>query len=483
MTKALANIFRSTQIPAVLCVASKDRESEESLTFSKINDNTSGTSVGIMVNIANAKSPITGESIDLSNTPTIEEASLNRKEAIAAFVCVASCVGCNHDLLVSEELASKLDAQEFHCTNCGEAVTAYYDGDLTADVSADDLAEDEEEDVVDALDDVEEEDEISEDEEGSDEDEASEEEEDEEEPAGDDESEGDDEVVKEPVVEEEEIVEEDASKCKASEDIIEDETPKTAEVVVASFADYKSDLFFATLADTSKYAVFLGENHIGSILKDEASAGVQATFTKQDLLRTAFGKVFWQNSASIGKGDFSSLTDFGFKPSTVTVALHKVVASELEAAEVENEAKIESAIKEAEDAVVATMTVAAAGINKGVLSGTNLFAELSKLLSRHGVQLADEAAARFVEDFSSKYFNSVVTAAADLRKESADYVRGLSKTIETASYKKSAETSPEVITSALNLRKEEPRKPVVDISSSEPVKKNEFRSVFSRYAR
>jgi hypothetical protein len=497
VTKKLANIFKATQLPAVLCVASEGQDSEDTITFSKLTDSTTGQNITILSNLDEPRSPITGEPIEKAST-NLEEASasLDRKETLAAFVCVASCLGCNHDSYVTPEVAEQIDGKDFHCSNCGEAVTAFYDGDF-ADVSADELSEDSEDDITDALEEVDEP--MEDEEEGKDEEDESEEDDSEKESdEEDDESEDDAEVEDEEdsmKSKDKESSKEMASSSDTNSNVDdasvdnspaaseEDITPKVAVVNVASAADYEGNLQFATLADTSRYEVFLGNNHIGSLLKDEASAGIQTNFTKQDLVRNVFGKTFWKHSAEIASGDFSTLSEFGFKPSTIKVQLDKVIASEIEAAEEENASKIEDAIKEAEASVVATMTVAAAGINKGMLTGTNLYAEVAKLLNRYGVQKAEEAAARFVEEISEPYFSAVVTAAAELRKESPDYVRGLSKSIETASYKKPVEAGADLITSALMTQKPVTAPKQLEIARAEHSNSGKMTNVFSRYNR
>lgn len=268
---------------------------------------------------------------------------------------------------------------------------------------------------------------------------------------------------------------------------IADEAPAmTSEVVVASAADYNETLQFARLSDTSRYEVFLGTTHIGSLLKDESSTGVQGAFAKQDLLRNAFGSAFWKNSDAIANGEFAALKDFGFKPSTISVDLNKVVANLVDEKVADLEQKHEEKINETVNAVVATMNVAAAGLNKGMLPGTNFHKELAKTLNGFGIKNASEVAARFVKEHTPAFFNSVVTAAANLRKESPDYVRGLASSIESASFKTVLDNENDtLVTSALlptPVRTEQPTRHAEVETASAPNSAN-IGSVWTRFSR
>lgn len=496
--KKVAGLFASAKLPAVLCVASGGGIDEDEITFTKVVDSTAGQNITILSNIAEPKSPITGEPVEVSNS-NVETASMDAKQTLSAFACIASCVSCEHDTYVVPELASELDAKKIHCSNCGEEVEASYYGDFMADTSADDLEEDESEDITDALDedmDEEEDESDSEEEEETVEEETTDEEEEESEEEPSEKEEETEEETEETTEEEEEVDGEEtaseapvtetpsttenveqtgettaseetttestesettASETNTNSNAEEEHAPTVAEVTVASVANYEANLQFATMADTSRYQVFLGDDHIGSLFKDEASANVQAVFAKQDVLRNAFGRAFWNNAQEIASGNVDSLADFGFKPAVVAVKLDKVVASQIDEAKNEVEAQVDEATKEAIAAVVASMKVAAAGINKGMLeSPVNLYSEVAKMLNKFGVVKAEEASARFVETFSEPFFAAVTAAAENLRTESPEYVRGLAVSIEKASYKPLVSGGEDYLSTSALL----PRQPV-----------------------
>lgn len=497
MKNKVADILGKADLPAMICVAKDVVGNEDGeLNVTKFSDASSDKRFTVLSNIDDPHSPVTAEKIAPESGAEVETASTNRKETLAALCCVASCLGCNHDTFVSSELAAELDGQTFFCMSCGGEVEAYYDADLMAEqAEGDDMEEDDSTDVVDAID--EEDDVTDEDTDVEDTDVTEEDVTDEEESLDGDVTEEEEDVSEEDESEEttdEDTDVEEASAEAATEEVTDSNANSTVEqpageatVVIASVASYDESLRFASLSDTARFEVFLGNDHIGSVVKDEASAQVQPLFGKVDVLRNAFGASFWKNSVEIASGNVDSLKDYGFRAAKVTIPLEQVVASEIEALATELETKNEEKIAEAVDAVTASMKVAMAGIDKGIIAGPALTVEIAKLLTRFGVQSPLEVASRFTKQYSAPFFEAVVTASDDLRKKSADYVSGLSHTIEKAAYSfAKQEEDASFATASIAAPKPAATKPVAapvveKASAEQPASRiNQYAGVFSR---
>lgn len=542
MSKKLVDIFANAEVPVILCVANGETENTEEIAFTRVVDKTSGKKVTLLANNASKmKSPITGEDVVIAENAIPDTASFDAKETLSTLVCVANCIGCNHDIYVTPEVAESVDNKVLYCTNCGEKVTALYDGDLVVadeDPENPDDIDSNDGEITDALDEDTEEDDDGDDdvtddsaknddgnavgetpaddstEEASKSETASDDDEDD---AGDDDnsddvnSDDDDDSDDADSSEDDTNTGDDSSDDDDSgdddsdsdddddagdagdpdeddeDDALDEEEENAATVVIASAIDFTDKLLsFATTANTERYEVFLGDDHIGSLNKANADENVQRIYAKPDLVRNAFGSSFWKNTAEIAKGNFAALASYGFAPAKITVPFSKVVANELSTMESEFETKTEEAIKTANDQVIATLKIAMAGLDKGLFSGPNLYQEVAKCLKSFGIQKAEEASARFVENFSSTYFNAVVEQAEKLRTKSAEYVSGLNQAIETASYShKPAEASqadylstssllPEV---ASTTRKPEVKQPVIPAKQAS----DKYRGIFRKY--
>lgn len=493
MKNKVADILGSATLPAMICVASGDEGSNETeFNVSLFSDATADKAFSVMSNVEKPFSPATGEYIVAGEQKPVETASMNRLETLAGLVCVASCVGCKHDTYVAAEVAEQLDGNSFYCTSCGEKVEAFYDGDFepeTASEDDEDFSEDDvEEDIVDA---------VEEDEEETNEDDETSEEETEEEVTDEEPTEDDVEVEED--VEDIENLEEEASATetetpadKNQEEAATEEnqdkpelSDRKIEVEVASVANFEDSLQFASLSDTSRLEVFLGNTHIGSLLKDESSESVQKYFNNVPVLRSAFGSQFWKNAQEIASGDTKSINDFGFQPARITVAVDKVVASEIANAEAEVQAKKEADTAELTESIITTIHTAMASLDKGLVKGPSLVRELAKELASYNVQHPVEAAKRFATRFSVPYFRAVVEQASELRTKSADYVRGYTETVEKASYNvdEAIQDSAALITSAMTpvvTPKPDVRGAVVEKASIEKPASagNKFKGVF-----
>lgn len=533
MSKKLTDIFANAEVPVVLCVASGENTGSE-IAFTKVIDSTSGKKITLLANNASAmKSPLTGEDVTIAENAQLETASFDSKEAMSSFACVANCVACNHDLYVTKDVAEAVDNKAMYCTNCGEKVTAYYDGDLSlADEDPENPdGEDSDGEITDALDeDTDDTDDTGDDDvvedssdnpdgnaiggtgaadTSSDDSDASDDSTDDSDDASDDSADDSDDADSSDDATDtgddadnaddsgdstsDDDTSDDAGDApdgdeEDEDDAVDSEEENAATVVVASVIDFADKaLTLASTANADRYEVFIGEHHIGALDKSEAELNVQNIFAKRDVVRNAFGSSFRKNTAAIEKADFASLASYGFKPAKVTVPFAKVVATEVATLEKDFETKTEEAVKTATDQVVATMKIAMAGLDKGTFSGPNLYSEVAKLLTSFGVGKAEEASARFVTDFSAKYFNAVVAKSDDLRKQSPEFVRGLSNAIETAAYSNKVHSGTEdtafISTSSLLPDVSHTTKPKRQEIRKDPVapENNRYGSLFKRY--
>lgn len=483
--KTLADIFGSSELPAMLVIASDDTATE--VVISEHVDMSSGKKISLFTNVEDPYSPVSGEKVGISGEEVASASrTVDKKEALSAFVCVASCLKCNKDTYTTPDLATDLDAKAISCISCGEPVDVFYDGDLLVDTAEDDevVEEEEEEEEVTENPDEETDTEVVDVVEENPEDETTEE---------------NVEEIVEPTPEEEteeEVVDEniDADEVEndpdAEEDIVdslEDEASVT--FALASLASFDERLRLAFSSEIAGQAeVFIGKTHIGSLIKEEASDSVQRIFDKHDALKTSFSKVFWNAAQEIASGETESIDDFGFNPATVIIPVDSAV--EKLATEKASEAteKAETIAEETKDAVVASVKVAMAGIDKGLLNGPSLVSEVAALLTRYGVANSGAQAVRFANDFSSKFLTAVTAAAEDLRGKSPDYVSGLADSIERASYQvNSSDVNKEeasLITSAITTPAPVAHAPStiknVEIASVEPNPASSYQAVFRR---
>lgn len=509
--KTVLSIFASAAIPAVLCIAS-DAAKTGDVTFALREDNTSEEkSVNLLVNVENPKSPITGNEIAaVAEGVEVETASMSIADSLASFACIASCLSCNHDTYVRPEIASKLDTLAMHCIACGAEIEAVYDADLLATAEEDDDSS--EDDVVDALneddEDTSEDDDSGDDEEDAGDDDSTSDEDSTEDAAEDDTTDGEDSAEGDEAAEDEatddEEVDDTEDDTTSDEDTTEEEEDDDAgasdesavtrvlpALAVANAVDQK--IRFAATTDVARIEAFLGDTHIGHLNRDEANDALRSKFDKVDLVRAAFSSTFWKNHAEIASGNVESLKEFGFNPASVTIALDQVTQTLVNDAQNDANSKADEAVKSAEEAVLATIKIAASGINKGMLPGTNLFGEVAKMLVRYGEAAPEEAAQRFTEEFASAFFADVVTAAEKLRSESPDYVRGLATSFETASYRmpqgltKKESANAALSTSALAPRgenttrtKQPPAPQKTEVETAAAQKQSRYRNVFRR---
>ena len=484
--KTVADLFAKSDLAVMLCVASGGEE--ENITISKFSDVSSGKKIQFMTNIEQPFSPVSGEKVEA--TVGEETASFEKKKALAAFVCVGNCLSCQHDMYTTQELAAELDSRTINCVSCGEEVEVFYDGDLLADTAeGEDMGEDSE--IVDSLeeepsdeeDTIEDAPEPSDDEETPEEDaeESPEDEMSEEEPSED--GEGEDTVEEDTEDAPEDMAEEDAGKSCASEDV----ELATISVPMASLASYDERLRFATSVETAgQIELFVGNTHIGSLIREEASDSVQRIWDNEKALKSAFSKVFWSASQEIASGEATAIEGFGFNPVVVEVPVSQAVETLVAEKTAEATANVDEAVENAKDSVLATTKVAMAGIDKGVITGPSLVSEVASLLSRYGVANSSAVAIRFSEDFSSKFLDAVVAHAEDLRTKTPDYVAGLAKAIENSSYKLNTSATPAAdlaTAAALDLDINPVRKPanhtVANVSVEKPAG-NAYSDVFRR---
>ena len=459
------------------------------LTIRSYVDTSGSEPVTIFTNAETPHSPISGNELTVPED-TMETAS-TVEDVLGTSPVIAVCESCSCELIASASLAKELDGLDIHCTSCGApAVASYMDDILEMAMDGDDEKDDEDEDFDENLEDKK--DEIEDDEDDADDDE--DEDEDEDDADGDkdedkdsdaedkpsDMSSSDDDDAEETVDSDnppadDETTENSDDDSDSSDNDSAGETPAddaeettktttegqapaeapaeqpaedqqgdsgdtveaTAELAALDFAELDDDLRMMANAGAERVEVFLGDTHIGRIIQEQCSEGVKKLFKRDGALRKAFLTGFTAHHASLldesGEGSVFR-KDFGFNPS-----IFKVELSEMESVlKDEMEATVEEQVTEKVEAEVAafnsTMRVAMSGINKGVLPGASLLTELAATLASHGIQKPHNVARGVIERASEPFLKDCLEQAKIMREEGPAYTKGMSKTIETASF-------------------------------------------------
>ena len=476
MTKKLQAALRKTATPMVLAISS----SMTDLTIRSYVDTSGSEPVTIFTNADTPHSPISGNELTVPED-TMETAS-TVEDVLGTSPVIAVCESCSCELIASPSLAKELDGLDIHCTGCGApAVASYMDDILEMAMDGDDDkdGEDDDEDFDENLEDKK--DEIEDDDDDDDEDE------DDDDKDGDDDdkddaedkpsdtssSDDDEETVDadNPPADEETTEESDdngedsdsetteetpaddaaetteepapAADTPAEEPVKEqpadsgDTVEATAELAALDFADLDDDLRMMANAGAERVEIFLGDTHIGRIIQEQCSDAVKPLFKRDGALRKAFLSGFTAHHASLldesGEGSVFC-KDFGFNPSVFKVELSEMESVLKEEMDATTEEQVTERVETEIAAFNSTMKVAMNGINKGVLPGTSLLTEMASTLKSHGIQKPHNVARAVIEKASAPFLASCLEQSKIMREEGPAYTKGISRTIEAASF-------------------------------------------------
>lgn len=451
MSKKIADALNSVAIPMILSIR---EEGNDKVTIRSYVDTSGKEQINIMTNGEEPLSPISGKKLKAYNygEGEMEEASSTVSEILVDNPVVGNCTHCENDIVMSHELATELDGTEIHCLACSnDSVAINYYGDLV-EAMDDDMSDEDMDDDYDDEDMPEDEDDedMPEDDDSEDEDDEDDMSEDEDDDMGDDEDKED--VSEDASGDEEDHVvdgepdEEPAAapvedKTQSSDTPKEDPAEVSAKLKIYGMSTANLDESLRMVAvdqSLSRLEVFIGDTHVGRLNKEECSASVQELFNRPTALRSAFSlKLIGAQSelASNQEGEKSEeLKDFGFTPATTEIEVTEAIDALNDGVTEQVEEQVEKRVEEEVASIEKAFSIALAGVNKGVLDGPNFLSEVATTLKTHGVKNHHSVARKLMERVSEPFIKSVLEQANILRNEGLDYTRGISQSIESASF-------------------------------------------------
>ena len=421
-TQQIQKVFSEAKVPVIFAT------DKEKVSLSSFVDESGSMFISTDADFFN---PSNGEKISKTK---VETASTVQFVDVNKYPVICSCESCNSDIRASAEIAEQLDGMDIACVACGSATEVSYFGDLLE--AMEDLEpveqKEEEEEETDSEDEVVEEDEDSDSEE--------------EKPSGDTEKEEDlsdfdfDEEETDSEEEEEETVENEPSEEEELASFEFDEEELVTSEINVDVASSKLDTsesfsFLARDEALSKVEVFLGNTHLGSLVKEQATAESKLIYAKPTALKNAVTHLVLSHIADVKDEKIAEdLKAVGFVPATVTVDLPTVNQQTEVEKQVEIETEVAKQIEAKEVAFLASLEVAMTAVNKGLLKGNSPYVDLANILKSRGVVDASSVSRKFVEESLSAFLKSAYTHAKDLSKKDPKFVLGFSQSVEVASY-------------------------------------------------
>jgi hypothetical protein len=422
-THQIKKAFSETSVPVIFAT------DKENVSLSSFVDEAAGTlfisTEGEFFNPANGEK-VVREHADTSSTI--------QKVSVAKYPAICSCESCGSVIRASVELAEQLDGLDIACVSCGSVTEVSYFGELLENLAEEEEIEEDKEEEIPASDDEEnEEDEIEEEVE----DEPSSDEDDEEDLSNFEFDENEEEEEEE--TPEEEVVEDDTMKADEDLSSFEFDEAETQEVtleVASSVIDTSESFSFLARDEAlSKVEVFLGNTHLGSLVKDQASDQAKTIYSKPSTLKATVTHLMLSHIAdNSDEKTTDDLKAVGFVPATVTVNLPSVDQLSETEKKVEIETEVAKQVEAKETAFLASLEVAMTAVNKGLLQGNSPYVDLAQTLKLRGVVDASQVSRKFVESSLAKFLQSSFEHAKDLAKKDPKYVAGFSQSVEVASY-------------------------------------------------
>lgn len=504
-------VFASAETPILVAKGKKD-----TVVVASYKDPENG-SVVLTNAMKNVFSPITGGELERASNASEVLSSTDLDELTE----VATC-SCGAKLLTTASLADKLFGDDLYCVVCGEKIKLDEDeevddtdDDEELEVEEDDEEEtasekckcekeETEEDESDKDEDSEEDPEVEEscddEEEIEIDDDENEQPKSEKEEAGDEVDDKDDanseEVVKETKVEEETSepdVEESCDEPKdesKEEDSEEEETeveescgePKEAEEVDLEVEEEPEDLkeegclHYNCLSSVKNvesvelvkceagYRVLVNNDPVATLVKDSIKPELASLKDDVKSLTKAL-------SASVSEEGFSKqvIASFGIKPLFVKINVDEAANQRLNAVEASLKTKYDEEQKAFVERFKQSMTIASAGVNKG-LYGANLMSQaIIKCLSASGAVDAEEVVNEIMAKYGEGYLKQIIDKASELVGKS-DEVRN-----ETASLVLAADFSK--TRSAYTHKAVEPVAETASVVEEQP-KQNRYANLF-----
>lgn len=226
------------------------------------------------------------------------------------------------------------------------------------------------------------------------------------------------------------------------------------------------------------------ERHLGTFSRLNATPESAKLYDN----RPMFGKVvkqFIQSGALAGEQPTDEIAGLGFKTIMLELPLTVAQAKLTEEARlnVEKAAREEtaSAVKDVSENFAKLVTIAAIGLDKGVLGKISFHKELASLLHSVGVRKASTVARDLCEAKFKPYMQAVIDEATALAGKDANYVAGLAESVGKAAYPTTDNPVPstaladdtneedvdnDVVVASLEDHRERQKMPISNISSA-----------------
>jgi hypothetical protein len=411
-TQKIQKVFSEAKVPVIFAT---DKDKVELHSFSDESGAMFISSEGDFFN------PSTGEKVTKTK---VETASATQTVDVSKYPVICSCEACNADIRASAEVAEELDGMDIACVACGSVTEVSYFGDLLEameDLEPVETPEEEEEDEEEPSD---EEEDLSDFDFDSDEEEPS-----------DEEEETEEEIEEEPS--DDEVTAELEELANFDFDEADDLNVSEVNVDVASskLDTTESFSFLARDEAMSKIEVFLGNTHLGSLIKEQATAESKLIYAKPASLKNAVTHLVLSHIADTKDEKIADdLKAVGFVPATITVDLPTVNQQTEVEKQVEIETEVAKQVDAKEVAFLASLEVAMTAVNKGLLKGNSPYVDLANVLKSRGVMDASSVSRKFVEESLSAFLKSSFAHAKDLSQKDPKFVLGFSQSVEVAAY-------------------------------------------------
>ena len=442
-------VFASAETPILVAKGKKD-----TVVVASYKDPENG-SIVLTNAMKNVFSPITGGELKRAGQSSEVLSSADLDELTE----VATC-SCGAKLLTTASLADELSGDDLYCVVCGEKIKLDKDEEVDDEDADDELeveeddeeetapekckcdkhkedeSKDEDSDVEESCGDDEEEIEIDVDEEGqskSDKEEASDE-------VDDKDDANAEEVVKETKVEEETSepdVEESCDEPKETEEVdleVEEEPEDLKEEsclhynCLSSVKDVNS---IELVKCEAGYRVLVNNDPVATLIKDSIKPELASLRDDVKSLTKAL-------SASVSEEGFSKqvIASFGIKPLYIKLNVDEAAKQRLDAVEASLKTKYDEEQKAFVERFKQSMTIASAGVNKG-LYGANLMSQaMVKCLSASGAVDAEEVVNEIMAKYGEGYLKQIIDKASELVGKSDEVRNETASLVLAADYSK-----------------------------------------------
>ena len=191
-------------------------------------------------------------------------------------------------------------------------------------------------------------------------------------------------------------------------------------------------LMSMTGKDNSEVAVFVGQTHVATLLRNRASEVAAPLFDNGERLMAAFKPTL---RANFGNSKSSELAKFGYVPVTFKVKVHKLFEKRVQREIARVSKTTETAAATRFEDFASNLEIAFVGINKGFFKVKNeLATEIAGLLRRAGVAQPEVETRKLLAKHTKSYVGAAIEQAKILNDKPKEYLNGLTDTLKESAF-------------------------------------------------